>query len=219
MTTTVTFLQRLLFAGIYVLLSKALRDNWEDALIPDYNEFYYYNNLEEKMAEVMSINNCTTSGHTLTGFESEQGRDADISIEIVKPPSSVLRKWGVEGNELHMIHQLYLKTTANLCSSKPYISYKKGVFKLSKGCLDMYHNDKVTGERVKAVKRYGATFHPYHIRCGTKDSSKVCVAASKYPEQVPLKFRSLNAYPFLIEAKNLVVARSGTLITDRCVCI
>ena len=193
---------------LWSLLSEALRDSWEDALTPDYSEFYYYRNLEEKMSEVMSINNCSTSG-VYTGFEALPTARPDFAITVIKPPPLVGRKWGSEGNEYHDYAKIYIKTTLNLCHSKSYISYKKGGFKHSKGCLDMFKTDKMTGVRTKVIKRYGATLHPEHIRCKTKQSGSICVGASKNAEQIPLEFRSFNAHPFLITAQNVIVARSG----------
>ena len=204
-------LSRISLALLCSLLSRALRDSWEDSITPDYSEFYYYRNLEEKMAEVMSINNCSTSGNVITGFESIEQHKSDFVINVMKPPANVTRKWGTEGNELYAVRKIYMKTTSNLCHSKQFKSFKRGVFKLSKGCLDMFHTDKTTGVRTKVIKRYGATLHPAHVRCNTKASGSVCLAASKNAEQVPHEYRSLNVYPFLVTARSVLVARSGKI--------
>lgn len=196
------------FICLFSFSSRALRSSYEDFLIPDYSEFYYYHNLHEKLSETMSINNCSITGDTITAFEPKLGDKADLSIQLINPPSSITRKWGTEGNELHAIPKLFFRVTSNLCTSKAFIFYKRGHFKNSKGCLKMYQINS-SGARIKVIKRYGATLHPEHIRCITKDSARMCIPASERLTQLPQRYRSLNAYPFLITAHNVIVAKSG----------
>lgn len=196
------------FLCLFNLSSRALRSSYEDFLIPDYSEFYYYHNLYEKLSETMSINNCSITGDVNNAFEPKFGHKADLSIQLINPPSSITRKWGTERNELHAIPKLFIKVTSNLCTSKAFISYKRGLFKNSKGCLRMYQINS-SGARIKVIKRYGATLHPEHIRCITKESSRACIPASEGLMQLPQQYRSLNSYPFLITAHNVIVAKSG----------
>lgn len=203
--------------SLWILSLQALRDSYEDALIPDYSEHYYYHNLADKMAETMSINNCTIHSDSKTGFESKRGDNSDFSIQIIPPASSVTQKWGTEGNEQHSIAKLFMRVTENLCSSKPFLDYRSGRFKNSKGCQQMYRYDR-SGNRTKVIKRYGATLHPEHIRCSNKESARSCLPASKRPEQLPTIFRSLNTYPFLIRAQNVIVARSGKYVGEQSPC-
>jgi hypothetical protein len=196
------------FLCFFNFSSRALRNIHEDFLIPDYSEFYYYRNLHEKLSETMSINNCSITGDLSTAFEPKLGDKADLSIQLINPPSSVTRKWGTESNELHAIPKLFIKVTGNLCTSKAFISYKRGNFKNSKGCLKMYQINS-SGARIKVIKRYGATLHPEHIRCITKESARICTPASERLTELPQQYRSLNSYPFLITAHNVIVAKSG----------
>ena len=165
------------------------------------------------MAETMSINNCSIQSDIETGFESKEGGKSDFSIQIIAPSSSVTKKWGTEGNERHSIEKLFVRVTANLCSSRSFLDYKLGHFKNSKGCLKMYRFDR-SGNRTKVIKRYGATLHPEHIRCNNKESARSCIPASRHPEQLPTIYRSLNTYPFLIRAQNVIVARSGKCVGE-----
>ena len=42
-------------------------------LVPDYSEYYYYPSIRHKMAEAMSVNNCTMSGLVLFKYPSFGG--------------------------------------------------------------------------------------------------------------------------------------------------
>jgi hypothetical protein len=196
------------FLCLFNFSSRALRGSYEDFLIPDYSEFYYYRNLHEKLSETMSINNCSVTGDISAAFEPQLGDKADFSIQLINPPTSVTRKWGTERNELYAIPKLFIKVTRNLCTSKAFSFYKRGQFKNSKGCLKMFQINS-SGARVKVIKRYGATLHPEHIRCITKESARICIPASEGFTQLPQQYRSLNSYPFLITAHNVIVAKSG----------
>ena len=199
-----------------VLLTKlnCLRDKgYEFNFVPDYSERYYYRDLKEKFHEVMSINNCTTSGINNFEYDVSYMKNklaADINVEIILPPSYVREKWG--NLEMFELSKVYIQTTPSLCISKQYISFKRGMYKNSKGCFKTHIVDTKTKKIMKRIKTYPATLHSDHIRCASSESSTVCVTASKNPYQLPQKFRYLNRYPFLVTAKNLVVSRSGMLV-------
>jgi hypothetical protein len=84
------------FLCLFNFSSRALRGSYEDFLIPDYSEFYYYRNLHEKLSETMSINNCSVTDDISAAFEPQLGDKADFSIQLINPPTSVTRKWGTE---------------------------------------------------------------------------------------------------------------------------
>lgn len=180
-----------------------------DELIPDYSEHYYYHDLHDKMDETLSISNCTSSGD-LTGFEPEEGGVADFHIQVIPPSKAVLKRWGSEGRERHNVPIIYLRTNPTLCTSRPFIKYKKGGILYAKGCLKMYKYNE-NGERVKVINRYGATLHPEHIRCDCKQASVQCVTASQHLLQLPDELRSLHSYPFMMTVKKAIVSRSGFL--------
>jgi hypothetical protein len=180
-----------------------------DELVPDYSEFYYYHNLNEKLGETLSVNNCTTSGDH-TGFEPTNGKSADFDITIIRPSTAVTNRWGTQGREIFNMSKIYSRTTPNLCGSPAFLDFKRGSILYTKGCLKMFRYD-VLGRRVKVINRYGATLHPEHVRCSIKKASSQCVAASTHPLQLPNEFRSLNSYPFMINVKRAIVSRSGFL--------
>ena len=183
-------------------------------LVPDYNE-YYYATLKDKMNEVMSMNNCTltTDGGEITGYEVPDGShlEPDFSIRIVPPPRSIRKRWGSEDHELFNISTIYMRTTEDLCTSKKYIGFKKGQYKLPKGCADIW-KENPDGRKTKEIIRYGATLHPDHPRCNNKASSSVCAIAGEHKVPLAPEFRRLHQYPFLITMKNTLVARSGVLV-------
>lgn len=203
----------IVFVSIICCISEGLRNskNPEDKSVPDYSEFYYYKNLYEKMEESLSVNNCTTSGD-YTGFESKSNYDktritADFNVRVVPPPKSVIKRWGTEGQEIHNISKIFIGTTSNLCESEPMTRISGILF--SKGCMKMVSTNKL-GERTKVINRYASTLHPDHVRCSVaKKARRQCVTASTQPLQLPDEYRSLNAYPFLIDVKNVMVSRSG----------
>jgi hypothetical protein len=183
--------------------------------VPDYQP-YYYDSLKQKLDEVMSINNCTllTQGGTgeVTGYEVPEGSrlGPDITVRVVPPPRTVRKRWGSENHELFNVSTLYMRTTGDLCTTKKYLAFKKGMYKLPKGCMDLYAEER--GQQRKQVIRYGATLHPNHVRCDNKASSSVCVAAGQHKVAVPVELRRLHQYPFLVTAKDVLVARSGVLL-------
>ena len=209
----------LLAAGLLAMVVHGWRHTTtEDATlhwVPDYQP-YYYETLRQKLDEVMSLNNCTLVAHgstgEITGYEVPEGSRAepDISVRIMPPPRTVRKRWGSENHELFNISRLYMRTTSDLCTTKKYLAFKKGLYKLPKGCMDLYTD--VRGRRQKQVIRYGATLHPTHVRCDNKASSSVCAAAGQHKVPVALELRRLHQYPFLITAKNVLVARSGVLL-------
>ena len=197
----------------HILVCEGLRgqglERAGDEFVPDYSEFYYYRDIQEKVVEIMSINNCTAHGDS-KGFEPQNGARADFEIKIVPPADAILRRWGTEGNEFHNVSRIFARTTLNLCTAKSFISFKRGGTVFAKGCLKMYKNNS-EGVRVKVVDRYAATLHPEHVRCNVKQSSSQCVEASKGPFQVSNELRSLHSYPFMVTTKNAIISRSGFL--------
>jgi Glycosyltransferase 61 len=190
-------------------LTNCLRGSIGNEFIPDYRQ-YYYTDLPEKFAEVMSLNNCTTSGEH-TGFEASKGTAADLHISIVPPPTYVTRRWGTEGHESFNVSRVYMRLTGNLCKAKKFIKFKQGEYKHAKGCMELYETEKHTGETKKRIIRYGATVHPVHVRCENKIVAKTCAAAGVGNVELPKEFRMLHQYPFLITAKRAVVVKSGML--------
>jgi Glycosyltransferase 61 len=181
-----------------------------DEFVPDYSEFYYYREIQEKVVEIMSINNCTAHGDS-RGYEPQSGARADIEIKIVPPAGAILQRWGTEGNEFHNVSRIFARTTSNLCSAKAFMSFQRGGTLYAKGCLKMYKTGAKGGERVKAIDRYAATLHPEHVRCDVKQSLGQCVSASRTPLQVPTVLRSLHSYPFMVTTRNAIISRSGFL--------
>ena len=185
------------------------RVNHGDEFVPDYSEFYYYHNLNQKMGEALSINNCTTSGD-LTGFEPKDGNDADFKIVIVPPSKATMKRWNVMSRSTNNVTKLYVRTTPNLCEDADFIELQKGRNLNFKGCLKMYKKDK-KGARRKVINRNPATLHPEHIRCNTKEALSQCVRASDGLLELPDKYRNFHSFPFLISTKKGIVSRSGFL--------
>ena len=185
--------------------------------VPDYSE-YYYTSLKEKMDEVMSLNNCTltTHGDEITGYEVPDGSsiEPDLSVRIMPPPRSVRKRWGSENHELFNISTIYMRTARDLCTAKKFIAFKKGMYKVPKGCANIWKEGGKNGGSTKAkqVIRYGATIHPHHVRCDNKAATSVCVAAGEQKMPLAKQFRQLHQYPFMVTAKNVLVSRSGVLL-------
>ena len=147
-------------------------------LIPDYSENYYYKSLKEKFAEVMSINNCTTSG-AKTGFDARSGVQGDINVRVIPPPTSVIEAWGHRRNaEIRNGTKLTFRTNGKLCKSSSFKEFKRGDYKFAKGCEKMIGYDSL-GRQFKKVKKWGATLHPEHIRCDSKTGLRYMYASSK----------------------------------------
>lgn len=210
------------FISLFLLvfhLSESLRQGIQfknDEFVPDYNDKYYYLDIKDKMIESMSTNNCTLFGGKLPVSSTIGGTDnrknADLIVKVMPPKSrKFLDKWQ-NNREI----SVYAKANSNLCNCKHYNkNFKTGAFRASKGCFQMLIDDPTTGQKIKRVNRYGATLHPDHIRCDVESAVKVCEAVLTNENfglvQVPDKFRNLNAFPFVMLAKNVVVSNSGML--------
>ena len=110
MTTKIACLRKILVACT-VAASWGIRGApGSDYLVPDYHEQYYYSSLSAKIAESMSINNCTLSG-VITTFPPKPGDKADMDIQMVPPPPEVLKRWGTQGHERHSISKVYFRST------------------------------------------------------------------------------------------------------------
>ena len=180
-----------------------------DEFVPNYSEFYNYHNVSDKMQETLSISDCTIYDHD-SMYNSRAIADSDLQIRVVPPTTSVIKRWGTERHEIFNVQKIYMRTTENLCSSKPYIKYKRGGVLYAKGCLKMFKTDP-SGKRVKVINRYAATLHPEHVRCDITEAHNQCIAASEHALPVPDSMRTLNSYPFLVTTKNALISRSGFL--------
>jgi Glycosyltransferase 61 len=189
-----------------------LRNNKNPAyhLVPDYTENYYYRSLREKFAEVMSINNCTTSG-ARTGFDAPKGVTPDIHVKVIPPPASVVEIWGNTRVAEMNSTKITFRTNMKLCTSNPFLDFKRGGYKFAKGCEEMIGYDRM-GRQFKKVKPYGATLHPMHIRCESKRVATSCTQAAEKPVALTNDLREMHNYPFLITAKQAIVSRGGHLL-------
>lgn len=187
----------------------------EHPLVVDYDEHYYYKSVRDKMAESLSVNNCSIDSITIeTNYNSYSNYDKtkqfqDLSITVVKPPITVLEKWG-DNNKKRLKSRIFTQVSSNLCSSKRFKEVKKGIFKRAKGCYKVYAIDK-NGIRKKRFNDYGATLHPEHVRCYTDDGVGVCSrnGDSNGMITVPNQYRELQQYPFLVTANRAVIGRGG----------
>jgi hypothetical protein len=194
-----------LISIIWFCQIKALRDD-KNPFVVDYHEHYYYKNLQLKMQESMSVNNCSISGALHSANFDE---NADISVRIILPHKDVIEKWGP--SSFHKTQsRIFAQVNDYTCSSKRYNDIKTGNYRRSKGCYKVYATDK-NGEKKKRMNAYGATLHPEHIRCDLSDSSNICGVGSAGPKLVPNRYRELNSYPFLVTAKKTIVSRGGML--------
>ena len=166
------------------------------------------NSLREKFDEIMSVNNCTTSGE-VTGFETRR-KKADLHVEVIPPKEAILRRWGTFRHEKLNVTKLTYRTNEKLCLSKDFKEFKYGQYKDAKGCGEMTHYDRM-GRLVKGIKRRGATLHPEHIRCESKRASETCMQASVRSMPLDKDLREFHHYPFLITAKQAIVSRGGQL--------
>lgn len=135
----------------FIYLVSSLRGS-DEPLVVDYSEFYYYRNLEEKMVESMSINNCSLRG---PGFNIKGILEGDLSAVIVPPSVEVTKRWGTKSHQTFIDDQTYAQVSKNLCTSKKFKQFKKGTFKLAKGCKQMFK--LVNGVRIKEINRYGSS--------------------------------------------------------------
>lgn len=101
--------------------------------------------------------------------------------------------------------------TNNLCASRNFRDLRKGFYKRAKGCYKVYAIDKISGRRQKRFNDYGATMHPEHVRCDNIKATSVCEGGVSGITVVDRYLREMHAYPFVVTARNVVVARSGML--------
>ena len=176
-------------------------------LVVDYSPYYYYPNLKNKMKESMSVNNCTIAGASL-GID--YGQSADLSVRVISPPQYVVKKWTPDVEKL-LKHRIFTQVSNNLCSSKVFQGVvRKGFFKRAKGCYKVY-GETLIGRKYKRFNDYGATLHPEHVRCDNVKSASVCDGKVSGLTLVDKFLRELHAFPFVVTAQNVVVARSGML--------
>jgi hypothetical protein len=199
-------------------------DGWD---IVDYNEKYYYSNLVHKLDESLSVSNCTM---TTSGPKNKLPRriapgsrdDADLEIEILPPPADILEEWRrlksslSESPRHHATARQFVQVDPNLCACEEFKHYLKGFFKRAKGCYKMFITDPKSGLRKKRINTYGATLHPDHSRCNVDAAANLCkhaLAGEKamdYPWEIESETPIANtAFPFMIKAKDVIVAKSG----------
>ena len=199
-------LLKLLLQLLLCSLILSLRDNNDMPLVVDYTDKFYYDNLYDKMMESLSINNCTLSG--LYGEHSKE--EKDLYVEMINPSSNVISKW-VNNPEFSRKRNAYYRTSEELCNHKQFKDFRKGYYKKSKGCDDMYTIDPKTGERNKTIIKWGFTLHPAAFRCDNKRAYMACHTSAKKPAALSQDERDLHQYPFKITAHNAVVSKSGMI--------
>ena len=191
-------------------------------LTPDYANTYNYRYIEEKMLESMSVNNCTIYGpkrflssiYTKSIYAEKDV--ADLIVEEVRPPPYVFDVWGKDGKEKIRALKLFIGMNENLTLTKHFRGFIKNHYKRSKGCLNQVLSiyNRTTGKTKveKLFNDYGATLHPHHIRC---DNKYVVEAVSHGGRGVlarlPDHYRLLYRLPFLVRAKNVIIAKSGMI--------
>jgi hypothetical protein len=170
--------------------------NPKDEYRVDYHK-YYYATLQDKIAESLSISNCTV------------GYEQDLFARLLPPSKLVTSIWGTHGKE-KMEGKVYFRTTGAMCRSKKFIdNIKRGNYKGAKGCMGMaYGPDK---KPFPMPPRFAATLHPYHPRCDNVYASTACNDGSLAPALVRESDRELHSYPFMVTANKAIVARSGFL--------
>lgn len=196
--------------------------------IVDFNGKYYYNNIVDKLDESLSVSNCTiTTGgrqNKLPRRLAPPSRDnADLELEVLPPPEEVVKEWRDLRNSLsesprhHATARQFVRVDPNLCDCPEFKHYLKGFFKRAKGCYKMYITDPKTGLERKRINTYGATLHPDHSRCNVEAAGTLCKHAlagettMDYPWEIEEKGTPIanTKYPFMIKAKNVIVAKSG----------
>jgi hypothetical protein len=213
----------------FVWCAQGLRDyppQGRDPFIPDYAVNYYYTSLKEKMWESLSVSNCTIASNAFVpdgGYAAREGSAPDIYATVIPPRPSVIRRWNSildaetpsnstsrrkkSASETKTFRQ-FVQITNNLCKSELFAKFKRGEYARGKGCFKMMRYDK-NNRPYKMVNAYGATLHPDHARCNFKQSAETCVTGSFRPTQLNSPKRANTQYPFLLEMKNALVARSG----------
>jgi len=190
--------------------------------IVDFDQRYYYANIYTKMAESLSVSNCTMGGGIKDwhGYGPPNGHDADVEVHMHPPGKTVLQQWQSlkyslsETPTKHATRRQFVRVSPSLCVSKEFKFYSAGHFRSAKGCLKMIQKDKNTGRETKVVNTYGATLHPDHSRCNHMAAVQACKTSTKQATDYPIEIENETpianeAYPFLVTAKDVIVARSG----------
>ncbi|KAJ1432297.1 hypothetical protein B484DRAFT_395041, partial [Ochromonadaceae sp. CCMP2298] len=200
---------------VALLAAAAALHNGLHPLVVDYDEHYYYTSLRAKMAESLSISNCSVGGDVAAGprgprgqkFKAGKAGTADIMVKKLTPPPSVVSKWSAENRARP--GRLFALVTDPLCVSDKYKNVLKGRYKRAKGCYKVYAMDK-NGFMKKRFNDYGATLHPEHVRCDNDAVQQVCShSASTGMQVVPDRFRHMHQTPFLATAKRAIVGKGG----------
>ena len=192
------------------------------AEIVDFDEYYYYKSATAKMAESLSVSNCTLDGiQKWKGYNPISGHTADVHFQTVAPNKKIYMQWRElhfslqESREKHATRRQFIQISPSLCTSKEFRFYSDGHFRRAKGCFQMILTDPKTGKRLpKRVNTYGATLHPDHSRCNHQAAVQACktatLRATDYPVDILDSTPIANeAYPFIISAKDVIVAKSG----------
>lgn len=192
----------------YSIITLSLRNNEDISmqLVVDYTDKYYYDNINDKMIESLSVNNCTLSG--LHG-EHNIG-DKDLYVEIIKPSNNIINKW-LNNPEFSRKRNTFYRTSEELCNHKQFKDFYKGFYKKAKGCEDVYVIDPMTGRKNKTVIQWGFTLHPAAFRCDNKRAFMACHTSAKKPAVLLSDERDLHQYPFKITTYNAVVSKSGMI--------
>jgi hypothetical protein len=172
-------------------------------LVVDYDEYYYYKSLRSKMAESLSISNCTVDGDVRLGRKTGK---ADLVVKEVPPSKALVAKWSLDNAARP--HRLFAQVSSNLCKATKFSDIVKGHYKRAKGCYKVYVTDS-RGIRKKRFNDYGATLHPEHIRCENTLLTGLCNNGQTAMQVVPDFLRKLHEYPFLVTAQKVIVGRGG----------
>jgi len=196
-------------------------DPWN---VVDFNADYYYKTITAKMAESLSVSNCTIDGQVgdWPGFNPKKGHAADVRLTIVPPDSDIFTEWRTLHVSLqefpghHATRRQFVRVDESLCKQKEFKFYAEGFFRRAKGCLKMVETNPITLRQTKRINAYGATLHPDHARCNHLAGVNACKTsterATDYPVEVLAETPIANeAHPFIITAKDAVVAKSGML--------
>jgi hypothetical protein len=150
------------------------------------------------MSESLSMSNCKYS---------QTKNSADLFVTEIPPPDYVTSKWG-RLNDENLSKKVYFRTNVELCESKYFQALKRGNYRSSKGCANTDRYDQA-GNFMKTAKKRGATFHPDHSRCHNVLAARACSDGSEAPSPVRDLDRRLHNYPFLVEARDAIISRSG----------
>jgi len=199
----------LAYLTIISLLELRCFSKWSgDPEVIDYRS-YYYKSIREKMSESLSANNCTIAGAAL-GFKYGD-ETADLQIKERHPSKELVNMWDINLKlNSKSAQKVFYHTNRVLCSTDRYRDFKKGFYKRAKGCFNYTAYNHLPRNK-RPINKWHATLHPNHIRCDNQIVTNVCLIASKEPQLVPFQFRQLYSPPFIISAKNVIVARSGMI--------